>query len=1484
MANADLRTFVEDRLQALIPGIDLEPGSPAQLQFIEPLIKRLGTDPFETDIDSFITDRFQQEYPEIYAANAGAVRDAFIKPLILMLEPFKRESQGFKLNQSFADPTTLSDDDADALAANVFTERDSGGKSGGVARVYYPNPATVSVQMGNRFFTADGLSFYPSTPMTISAEEMAFNRSGLLYFMDIPVQAESEGAEYNIDANQLVGVDGLLGYVKVDNLRRFTDGIERVDTPTFIATARESLSERSLLSRRGANARLKEVFRGSLRAIQVIGAKDPEMQRDILVADAPGQVWATGKVGLYGSVALVEARTLEESSIAVPPRVGDTLYIYLPKKSWPAEPQGSRLVRLAIDEVLAQPYAINVPSGEFEVGYLLRWSDPNEMLPASFSLPFVGEGGLIRKGSVHIGSLPSVGAVDFNVANQEVHVLGHSDIYVRPVLQPASTVVLSGLYDNPGAKDFKLQRLTLSTAAGSNIVEDPGADFGDVTPGDVLTIEAGADAGAYVIGSIDSHASRLYLTSNLTATAAGSVRYRVTKKITINPFEPKIAKLPFGDVPSADLATQIGSDVFTFSAPTTDLLVAGVAVGDVVRVENGPDSGDFTITGIISGKSVKVHKSASSSSTSLRYQVFTALDPVERPLVRLKSVTLLDSSKKSTGVTVPYAEPIAVVPTSDFTSAQVRGYSQWHSGFVLPDLFAKQMGSLAAVSGDRRYSLGFDPVEGGDYVATKSGPADTLAELLFPADCKGSCSYFVAVCEDLTRSENFPPVDPKPGDALTLKSGPNKGSYTIEKVRKFKYLTAAGNTAWVYFVKVLGGFPVDVVSSVYDALTSLGVAVDVLINPATPIAFPGFFTDIYDGLPLKLQTALANQGITADLAGLKAVLDNVFMVDYEWGDPARGVLRSYFYEPTLFQQHTAGHSKPTLYSLKNAAGEVLKFRADPTRYLRHEVLPGRMTADTDVLSYPRDLSVQLPFPPPPVPNSTATFTDSARASAFAAGVLVGDILSVHEEVFFYGKTGASSDRMTALITSMSSSTVRAPTSAGAPFTDDLYGNLLFIDEGDDEGAYRVVEVRDSETLILDRPLTRSTPNIVFQGSGASWGFDAGLGKNVVRVGQAFSGAQVKGKYITIFGIDPDFQGSYEILDVDGADDHLLYVDRSLVTGDFGAYPVTDDLRWVITDPPTKLPEANVSGKGTELYGLQPVRIYSDIPSDYPIGYVELGPDLSSVDVEGTMRPGERQPYRICRPNLRRVNPTEMAAKQDGAFFYFDTEVISLGPSPAHNIPRNSYLTAVDGTYEAEGYKHRVDDFTLTYSMQESGVLELPTKILPRDVPDTLDNYLGLMGVPAEVAYERASVVEDVQNFIESVEDRTTAANMLARHFLPTYVSYDASYVGGSAASVVAKDISNFIDALEVQTPIDVSEIEKLITGRGGNPKTPTKVFVVIHDWDRKQWMEFSENELGGLETKVPYHGTPRVCFFIPGPDVSGLAEKPLGERINLTKE
>lgn len=1483
MALADIRKLLENRLHDLVPNESLAPGSRAQVDFIQPVLDKLGSDPISLPIEAFIDDRFSQEFPDVFQGSPSMVRDIFSKPLRVLLEPFKREVQNIHQNQSLKDPNLLSDDDADALVANIFFERPEGGFSSGTGRLFFNNPLNVTAEITNRFFTATGKNFFPTSPVSITAEEMVFNRDGALFFFDVPVRAEKADASYNIDVNELTGVEGVFGVVRVGNPRKFIDGSNTLDTPSFIAQASQALSERSLVTRRGAAARINHDFSGQVRAVQVIGAKDPEMQRDLLVATSPGHAWLTGHVNLYKQVAYVRARTVEGSATSDVVKVGDTLYVYFPASAYPGLASNSRFARLTVTAVLAGPLlpptppvsgltgAIG-PQNPFQVSYFVQWSGT---LPLTVSGAVTLEGGFAKKGTVQISSIPDIGPVTLTANNGEVHVYGHNDVYVRPVLQPASKATLTGIFDYKSLIEREL--LTTNGAAGSdkNRITDSGSlDFAaqGVAPGDLVVIEQGSDAGTYVVGAVAT--TFIYLTTNLSTTAS-NLRYRVLKKIRVDPFEPKIPRFPFGALLANDLSTTIGSKRAVFA--TNDLLNYGAKVGDTLRIKTGLDAGDFTITAfdtVLGGRGVILDRAAASSNANLSYEVFTPLDTLAKPLVRVKSVELLDSSKQSTGISVPPADPIAVVPTCSFTSARVRAGSARRSGYILPDLGPLYSTSLisstnfAASAGDRRYSLAFDTPQG--FFRSMLSLDGTKAELDFRTDSKGACSYFLAVAETNGDVLNLPPIDPKPGDALTLKSGPNAGSYLIKAVYKFRFHETGGQEEQCYFIQIYGTFPMDPIGRLIEFLQAAGgAAVPTAIAAGADISIPGFFQTFRDTLGSKLDTAFGIFGATSPgPTVLQAMVLDQIQIDYEWGDPARGVLRTYFEEPTLFEQWTGLHSPVTSYQFTTPTGERIKFRPDPNKYLKQQLIPARLSSDTDPLSLPRDLDASV--------AAAATLTDVTKPSPFNIGVSSGDFLSVFQENFFLG---ATKNTPLAVQTVAGSTVVTAPSASGTPFSASMVGNLFSIEEGADKSMYRVAKFIDANNLQLDRQLMATTPTILQQGSAATWQFD---GVNDVITAAVAIASDKLNKYITIYGINPAFEGSFKITATNvGANPNKISVDR----GAAGHFPggLGSNLFWAITDAPVSAPV--IVGTATELFGLRPIRMYQGLPHDYPVtGFPTNNPTAYTVNITGTIPDGFKQPYYIYRPNIRRVTPTEMSLNTDGPYCFFDTDVVAASPQPGANLHEASYLTVDPTTFASIGYRHVVADSNLTYSLDESGWLDLPLRVLPVGSVDRYDSFIILVGAPVLIQYETADIVRQLQSFVDSPLDRVAVSNTLVRHFLPQYVSYEATYFGGSAPSGIAKSIIDRVNSLRVETPLDVSEdLEKEITNGGGNPETPTKVMLLTHDWKRQRWLETSQNKIGGVTTLVPYAGTPRVAFMIPGPDVSGQNPLPTGERINLIR-
>lgn len=252
----DLQSFLEDRLTAFDPTIDLSPNSPAQVQVISPTIARFAEDPFSTDISTFFHDRMTQEFPEMLADGGGMADDVLSKPFQLMFEPFKRQIQLVSLGQSINNASLMSDDEADALGANWFEPRKEGGSSGGGVRIFFAAPTNTKITTDIRAYTSSGLSFFPPQNYALTSQQMLFNRQGSFFFIDIVVKAENPGEEYNISRGDIIGVDGVPNVVKVTNLSDFKGGSPRQDNVTYLGNFDTVLTERSLGTKRGVLARV----------------------------------------------------------------------------------------------------------------------------------------------------------------------------------------------------------------------------------------------------------------------------------------------------------------------------------------------------------------------------------------------------------------------------------------------------------------------------------------------------------------------------------------------------------------------------------------------------------------------------------------------------------------------------------------------------------------------------------------------------------------------------------------------------------------------------------------------------------------------------------------------------------------------------------------------------------------------------------------------------------------------------------------------------------------------------------------------------------------------------------------------------------------------------------------------------------------------------------------------------------------------------
>lgn len=675
MAINDIEAFVRERAARFDPTLDLEPGSPFDTQVIQPLVRRLGTDPFTVDLSTFIDTRLRQAFDNELAIDEGdALVDLLVKPAQLLFDPIVREVTRVKNNLSFRDPTTLTLDEAESLGANLFSERKVGNSARGQARVFFSQPQNVSISPVNFITSKGGLRFFPAEAQTIRSDEMLINQApDGTYFFDINIIAEEAGDEYNIEPDSLVSIANMDAAVRVTNTRRFTTGVDAETAEEYIDRAKGELTERSLVTLRGISAQLTAAF-PEIRRLNVVGYNDPEMQRDVVTGGGVGSILASGLAGY-----VVEDGEYRAASRRFATAEADFTSLIGPTS---VTPSGYVLTLVEATGGVSDPII-----QDFHVQAVL---DANTVDLEEQALAYTKTGvrWSLRKEELTLSNIPGgilfpdgpQGTVAIN--DGEVHVGGATDIYLRGTSFDEATLIITNVTDNepeidgiaavptiPVLPNLGVQGVLLTdlvTAVDYDIDSDTYRLLARAAR-DSLTLHLisgpnSTNLSVYRILNVSQLAGfpvELHVTPNPPAPDANNYVWRIFDVVNVdllNPGETRVS----GD----KLSTVQNSDIVK-TTPTTIFDDYGVAEDDVLRIFNGPSAGDYTITEdplAPGGDRLRIDTKLKHTNSNLSYTIFRANSAggITLPLVRIKEIELLDSSQQPLGSKIPYAKPVDV--------------------------------------------------------------------------------------------------------------------------------------------------------------------------------------------------------------------------------------------------------------------------------------------------------------------------------------------------------------------------------------------------------------------------------------------------------------------------------------------------------------------------------------------------------------------------------------------------------------------------------------------------------------------------------------------------------------------------------------------------------------------------------------------------------------------------------------------------------
>jgi hypothetical protein len=953
----------------------------------------------------------------------------------------------------------------------------------------------------------------------------------------------------------------------------------------------------------------------------------------------------------------------------------------------------------------------------------------------------------------------------------------------------------------------------------------PQADFnGDSTGlgalvGDSIVIENGADAGIYtirrILTSIGDHDTLVLdrdLTSTLTPSGAGDgsgLRYRLADELQVDLVSPQVTKMPLGGIFTADDLQTVSNNGLVNATGTSNFLLAGVEVGDTLEITDGDNIGTYEVLDPIAGTQLNVTPAPPTTGFNQQFKIYKAFDGIQRPLVRVTSVELLDSASQPTGISIPYGDVVDIRVLGTLSNRSNGNNVESFQGAVLsgtPPLLTFEDLSIdfsaqGVVPGDR-IEL-FEGQSIGEYEVAQVAPGGNDNRLVVYGDSVGGKDFVAAETEihyrigtpstGIARLYFLEPTSVEIdsslfGGRLSYREGGQSLKFRYSKYKGHLVLPAPGSgdldprDIRVVRTYSMGGGDFNSILEITDPGLSDAYDLEIL---------EGDLFEVQEQIPFKNSGGvdLKSLGVFGTPTGLHTVTGSNRVTI-----PSNSHI-DFTQMSDLAGQTLSINSGPDegIYTIEKViSSKELQLDAVMTsttlsvRGLESSVLYDCVIQNISGQPWLRDItdSGQLPNVGEFITIFEAASTDSEGTFQVAERDLV------NSRVRLSGFTGSF------------------PVSAGI---------FTWIST-------------DSTTLsgIVSHPFT------IYQS----------IAKEVQVVQVA-----TKAPDVTSIGLGSVLAGLVSFQGSPGAFTSVVKGDRlEIMSGtNTGIYPVlssTTDTITVYSAHPFSAVETNVQ-----------YRVWAGVHGARRM--VTVGPYEGS---DGKVSPGESLLYRIRRPGVFRISSTEMEDSVDDSGLYFiDMQIESLGPGDDRNLASGSRLISESGL-RADGYTYSVENKTLSYSMYEEVKLNFDRRFLPIGNSDLPENHIEISGRNLEIRYESSTTVQLINDLLRSDSDRVVNANPIARHFLPSFVYVKFVYSGGSSATIVGPEIEDFINALGPLDPLEISDLESLITRRGATyVKHPITLVSVTHDINRKLVVERSLDMLGG--DSVPYEGSARISNF-----------------------
>lgn len=235
------------------------------------------------DIPNYIREKIKQYNPEIDTRIGSVLNDFLIAPLSAILEPYQLEHSQILEQMTLADPSELTDDQLNAVAATFLLERKEGTKATGTVKFYFNTPKSVNIPKGLGLKAGD-VPFNTTSDYAITKSQMESNLSDYPYYTTGPVQviADTEGESGNVDPDTKFVPLGTINAtpIKIINQQAFSGGVDTETSEALFNRIKSAIHGKSLAAPLSIQEKIMDNF-NDVVDVQVVGAGDLKMIRDL---------------------------------------------------------------------------------------------------------------------------------------------------------------------------------------------------------------------------------------------------------------------------------------------------------------------------------------------------------------------------------------------------------------------------------------------------------------------------------------------------------------------------------------------------------------------------------------------------------------------------------------------------------------------------------------------------------------------------------------------------------------------------------------------------------------------------------------------------------------------------------------------------------------------------------------------------------------------------------------------------------------------------------------------------------------------------------------------------------------------------------------------------------------------------------------------------------------------------------------------------